>query len=43
MAPLSHSKGRVTFTEEIKQLKKYLYSDSNEDAKRPLLYPFFKN
>jgi hypothetical protein len=42
MAPLSHSKGRVTFTEEIKQLKKYLYSDSNEDAKRPLLYPFFK-
>lgn len=42
MAPLSHSKGRITFTEEIKQLKKYLYSDSNEDAKRPLLYPFFK-
>lgn len=42
MAPQSHSKGRITFTEEIKQLKKYLYSDSNEDAKRPLLYPFFK-
>ncbi len=42
MAPLSHSKGRITFIEEIKQLKKYIYSDSNEDAKRPLLYPFFK-
>lgn len=42
MAPLSHSKGRVTFTEEIKQLKKYLYSDSNEDAKRHLLFPFFQ-
>jgi hypothetical protein len=35
-------KVKSAFTEEIKQLKKYLYSESNEDAKRPLLYPFFK-
>jgi hypothetical protein len=42
MAIPSRSKGKATFTEEIKQLKKYLYSESNEDAKRPLLYPFFK-
>jgi len=42
MAIPSRSKGKSIFTEEIKQLKKYLYSDSNEDAKRPLLYPFFK-
>jgi hypothetical protein len=39
---IPRSKGKVNFAEEIKQLKKYLYSDSNEDAKRPLLYPFFK-
>lgn len=42
MAIPSRSKGKVNFAEEIKQLKKYLYSESNEDAKRPLLYPFFK-
>lgn len=39
---IPRSKGKATFSEEIKQLKKYLYSESNEDAKRPLLYPFFK-
>lgn len=39
---IPRSKGKVNFAEEIKQLKKYLYSESNEDAKRPLLYPFFK-
>ncbi len=27
---------------ELKQLKEYIKSDSNEDAKRPLLYPLFK-
>jgi hypothetical protein len=42
MAIPSRSKGKSIFTEEIKQLKKYLYSESNEDAKRPLLYPFFQ-
>jgi len=38
----SRSKSKTIFNEEIKQLKKYLYSESNEDAKRPLLYPFFQ-
>jgi hypothetical protein len=33
---------KVTFHDELKQLKQYLLSDSNEDAKRPLLYPIFK-
>ena len=42
MAIPSRSKSKVTFTEEIKDFKKYLYSESNEDAKRPLLYPLFK-
>ncbi len=42
MAIQSRSKSKVTFTEEIKQLKNYLYSESNEDAKRPLLYPLFQ-
>ncbi len=27
---------------ELKQLKEYIKSDSNEDAKRPLLFPLFK-
>lgn len=31
-----------TYGEEIEDFKKYLRSDSNEDAKRPLLYPLFK-
>lgn len=30
------------FFSELKQLKEYIKSDSNEDAKRPLLYPLFK-
>jgi hypothetical protein len=29
-------------TEELKKLKEYLTSESNEDAKRPLLYPLFQ-
>ena len=33
---------KVTFIEEIKQFKEYLKSESNEDAKRPLLYPLFQ-
>jgi len=32
----------ITYTDELKKLKEYLKSDSNEDAKRPLLYPIFK-
>ena len=42
MAIPSWSKGNPNFAGEIKQLKKYLYSESNENAKRPLLYPFFR-
>ena len=30
------------FGEELEQLKQYITSDDNEDAKRPLLYPLFK-
>jgi len=33
---------RVTYNEELKQFKEYLKSESNEDAKRPLLYPLFQ-
>jgi len=42
MAIPSRSKSKVTFTEEIRQLKNYIFSESNEDAKRPMLYPLFK-
>jgi hypothetical protein len=35
-------KKKITFHEELKQFKKYFFSDSSEDAKRPYLYPFFK-
>jgi len=42
MASASRSKSKVTFTDEINKLKAYLYSESNEDAKRPLLYPLFQ-
>ena len=35
-------KSNVNFDEERKLLIKYILSDSNEDAKRPLLYPFFR-
>ncbi len=31
-----------TLGPELKQLKKYLKSDSNEEARRPLLYPLFQ-
>ena len=31
-----------TYSSELEDLKNYLKSDSNEDAKRPLLYPLFK-
>ncbi|MDX2049027.1 MAG: hypothetical protein SFU87_19730 [Chitinophagaceae bacterium] len=31
-----------SFSEELDQLKQYISSDDNEDAKRPLLYPLFK-
>lgn len=30
-----------TFHEQLKQFKDYIFSESNEDAKRPLLYPLF--
>jgi hypothetical protein len=33
---------KITYTEELKKLKEYIKSESNEDAKRPLLYPLFK-
>jgi len=36
------SKKKTYYTEELKQLKEYIKSDNNEDAKRPLLYPLFK-
>ncbi len=32
---------KVTFTDELKQLKEYIKSESTENAKRPLLYPLF--
>jgi len=32
----------ATYTDELRKFKEYLRSDSNEDAKRPLLYPLFK-
>ncbi|MFN8258083.1 MAG: hypothetical protein U0W24_20505 [Bacteroidales bacterium] len=32
---------QANFTEEKNKLKQYLKSDSNEDAKRPLIYPLF--
>src|ERR1019366_6285464 len=35
MAKISHS-------DELEKLREYLRSDSNEDAKRHLLYPLFK-
>jgi len=31
-----------TYVDELKKLKEYLYSESNEDAKRPLIFPLFK-
>lgn len=31
------------FTNELADFKKYLESDANEDAKRPLLYPLLKH
>lgn len=30
------------YTKELKGISKYLKSDANEDAKRPLIYPLFK-
>lgn len=33
---------KKTFSDELELFKEYLKSDSNEDAKRPLLYPLFK-
>lgn len=33
---------KVIYSDELEQLKSYLKSSSNEDAKRPLLYPLFK-
>jgi hypothetical protein len=32
---------KITYHEELKQIKQYMKSDSSEDAKRPLLYPLF--
>ena len=42
MAVKANVKTNVNFDEERKLLIKYILSDSNEDAKRPLLYPFFR-
>ena len=33
---------KITYTEELKKFREYLRSESNEDAKRPLLYPLFQ-
>jgi hypothetical protein len=33
---------KVTFENELKQFREYVYSEGNEDAKRPLLYPLFQ-
>jgi len=33
---------KISYSDELKKLKEYLKSESNEDAKRPLLYPLFK-
>lgn len=33
---------KVIYTEELKKFKEYLKSESNEDAKRPLIYPLFQ-
>jgi hypothetical protein len=32
----------ISYSEELNALQKYIESDSNEDAKRPLLYPLFQ-
>ena len=32
---------KVSFSEELEKFKKYLKSESSEDARRPLLYPLF--
>src|SRR5450759_5957209 len=34
-------KREITYGDELQQLRDYLKSDKNEDAKRPLLYPLF--
>jgi hypothetical protein len=33
---------QIVYADELQQLRDYLRSDSNEDAKRPLLYPLFQ-
>ena len=35
-------KREIVYGDELQQLRNYLKSDSNEDAKRPLLYPLFQ-
>ncbi len=32
---------QLVYAEELTQLREYLQSEDNEDAKRPLLYPLF--
>ena len=32
----------VVYADELQQLRDYLLSNKNEDAKRPLLYPLFQ-
>ena len=34
---------KATYAQELKDLERYIKSDSKEDAKRPLLYPLFKD
>src|SRR5437773_1784429 len=33
---------QIVYADELQQLRDYLQSDDNEDAKRPLLYPLFQ-
>jgi len=39
---MKSKKRETTYSYELKELQKYIESDSNEDAKRPLLYPLFQ-
>lgn len=41
--PQQKNKARqITYADELQQLRDYLLSSDNEDAKRPLLYPLFQ-
>jgi hypothetical protein len=38
----SKASRQVTYDDELNGIRRYLQSDDNEDAKRPLLYPLFR-